>query len=203
MRTLCSVLILAAAIGLGCSPAGEGPADGPPDVVAAPVAGDGGAAVADDDITVPAECPPPVAVGEGPHRVALVVSFTAQRHLARCIAFEEPQLSAFEVLGRSGLEVQSQFHAAYNSHTLCRLSGGDGWSQGCDYPDVDCFCHPDGAFWSFWRPAEGGWAKSQLGLDAVVLGPGELFSQHWSALEGPPPSCTYDDICSSSAVPSS
>jgi hypothetical protein len=196
-----SALILWAALGLGCTPVGEESAS-ETSTSESPV-GETPDVAASNGAAAPAECPPPEAVGEGPHRVALVVSFTAQRHLARCIAFEEPQLSAFEILGRSGLEVQSQFHVAYNSHTLCRLSSDDGWSQGCDYPNADCFCDPDGAFWSFWRPAEGGWTKSQLGLDAAHLGPGELFSQHWSALEGRPPSCTYDDICPSPVDPSS
>lgn len=200
--------VLLAVVGLGCSPGSEAPSSEPPSADLTGAAETPPPASTADGSEVPrrseAPCPTAVSIGEGPQRVALVVSFEAQQHVARCIAFDAAELSAFELLRRSGLESRTQYHVAYDSHTLCQLASSEGWSQGCDYPDEDCFCDPDGAFWSFWRPADGGgWQKSQLGLEAVMLGAGDLFAQHWSAVEGPPPSCSYDDICSSSPASSS
>lgn len=178
------------------------PADSPADDASAAPENAANPNLSEDAPAVTAEasvaCPAPRRMGDGAHRVALVTRFGAGQADAVCIAFDDPELTAYAILQRSGMDLVSQYHAAYDSYTVCRLSRGNEWSQGCSFPDDDCFCDPDGAFWSFWRWQDGGWAKSQVGLANVVLTDGELFAQHWTASGDQPPTCTYADVCGSS-----
>ncbi len=143
----------------------------------------------------PKPCPTPRRIGEGDQHVALAVGFGDGHDDAVCIAHSGASLTAYEALQQSGLEMSSQYHAAYDAYTLCRLASPQGWTSGCSYPDEDCFCDDGGAFWSFWRSVDGAWVKSQTGLAGVQLKSGELFAQHWSARPDPPPVCTFDQVC--------
>ena len=143
----------------------------------------------------PNACPAPRRVGDGDQQIALVVSFGDGHDDAICIAHDQGSITAYAALQQSGLEMASQYHAAYDAYTLCRLTGSQESTNGCSYPDEDCFCDDNGAFWSFWRFVGGEWVKSQTGLAGVQLESGELFAQHWSGRGDSPPACTFDQVC--------
>lgn len=188
---------------LACSPSAESPSEmsespspaEPAAQVDAQVDAQAEPETEDVGTVEPNACPTPRRIGEGTQHIALVVGFGDGHDDAVCIAHNEASPTAYDALQQSGLEITSKYHPAYDAYTLCRLTGPQGSTSGCSYPDEDCFCDDDGAFWSFWRAVDGAWVKSQTGLAGVQLASGELFAQHWSARPDPPPACTFELIC--------
>ena len=113
----------------------------------------------------------------------------------RCVAFDEIEISGYELLERSGLLAESKVVGM--GALVCRLG-----ETGC--PAGDCFCECKGGdecvYWSFWRLAEDGWQYSQVGATQHTVSKGDVDGWSWGpgsvtgAIE--PPVVSFEEICS-------
>ena len=127
----------------------------------------------------------------GRNQVALVVLHGDGSVVTRCVEFGESEITGYDVLARSDLEVVST-HDSTMGITICAIDG-----EGC--PESDCFCKCKGTpclYWSYWHLVDGDWQQSQVGAgdskahDADVEG--------WSWGEQPPAAVeSFEQVCAS------
>ncbi|MCB9422456.1 MAG: hypothetical protein H6667_21820 [Ardenticatenaceae bacterium] len=133
------------------------------------------------------------------NRAGLVVMLVDGTTLIRCVEFTEPEITGFELLTRSGLDVETA--SVSLGAAICRLEG-----TGC--PGSDCFCQCKGGgdcvYWSYWHLQDDQWRYFQAGAGMTRVQNGTV--QGWTfgpgtpqdALEPPP--TTFDEICAASMV---
>ena len=140
-----------------------------------------------------AGCPTPTPAGSGDNQAGLVVTFGDGTTETICVSFSEDQINGYELLQRSGLTIVSEFFPSQNGYGICKISNGG--SDGCNYPEEDCFCNPDGLFWAFWILENNStWEFSQVGVSRAPVNNGDVQGQKWDG-EDPPPVCTFEQIC--------
>jgi hypothetical protein len=134
-----------------------------------------------------------------PNRAGLVVMLEDGTAVTRCVEFTEPEITGFELLTRSGLDVETA--SVSLGAAVCRLE-----DTGC--PGNDCFCQCEGGgdcvYWSYWHLRDGQWQYSQAGAGMTRVQNGTV--QGWTfgpgtpqdALEPPP--TTFDEICAAPAA---
>lgn len=129
------------------------------------------------------------------NQAALVIVHGDGSVVTRCVAFEESQISGFDLLQRSGLDINLE--ASTMGATICRLDG-----EGCTFPAQSCFCQCEGSscrYWSYWRWADGEWRYSQQGASNSTVLPGSIDGWVWGAgavdQASPPPALTFADVC--------
>jgi hypothetical protein len=128
-------------------------------------------------------------------RAAIVVRSGDDAVESRCVAFEESEISGYELLERSGLLAESKVVGM--GALVCRLG-----ETGC--PAGDCFCECKGGdecvYWSYWRLAEAGWQYSQIGATQRTVSDGDVEGWSWGpgsvtgAIE--PPVVSFEELCS-------
>ncbi|MBC7237429.1 MAG: hypothetical protein H5T69_16430, partial [Chloroflexi bacterium] len=116
------------------------------------------------------------ALAQGPNRVALVVQHGDGTVVTRCVEFDEPSLTGYQILLRSGLEITAS--SGPLGTAICRIDG-----EGCDAGN--CFCQMPGSYWSYWNLADGAWQYSPLGASARQVHNGDVEGWAWGA--GSPP----------------
>ncbi len=119
------------------------------------------------------------------HRVALVVRFDDENVITRCISFPEDQISGYDVLDRSGLEIVADFGGI--GAAICKIE-----DTGC--PADNCFCQSPPDFWSYWHLQDDTWAYSPTGANGYQVSDGAVEGWSWGPGE-PPPVISFDQIC--------
>ena len=126
------------------------------------------------------------------NRVGLIVDFGEETRTA-CVAFEEPEISAYEALARSGLalEVNQQGSGA----AVCRIE-----ATGCASDDCFCACKgQDCVYWSYWHQVDEVWQYAAIGASQHRVSDGDVDGWVWGpgtvAEAPPPPEVRFDDIC--------
>ena len=128
----------------------------------------------------------PGAEAQGPNRVGLVVQFGDGSYTTRCVEFSEPQISGYDVLLRSGLDIKAAVSGAPGV-LICGIEG-----EGC--PASDCMCDFPPNYWSYWHLVDGEWLYSQLGASGYMVSPGDVEGWNWG--EGHPPiAIPLEQIC--------
>ena len=131
---------------------------------------------------------------QGGNQAALVIRYSDDRTETACVNFEEPQISGFDLLQRSGLsfEIEAQGLGAI----VCSIDG-----SGC--PASDCWCQCKGGaeciYWSYWHKLQEGWKYSQAGSTIYQINPGSVDGWSW----GPgaanqavaPPDLSFEEVC--------
>ncbi len=138
----------------------------------------------------------PAATQGTPHRVGLVVQFP-DRTVTTCVTFDEPEISGYEVLARSGLNFNADLTSNMGA-AICSIE-----DVGCTYPVQDCFCQCQGGdclYWSYWHLRDGEWEYSQLGAGNYTVRDGDVEGWRWGQGEinlsaQPPPVYTFDELC--------
>ena len=126
------------------------------------------------------------------NRVGLVVRFSDDEVTTRCVEFTEPQISGYDVLTRSGLDVVASFDPGLGV-AVCAIEG-----VGC--PLESCLTCDVPNYWSYWHLQDGAWAYSQVGASGYMVSDGEV--EGWSWGEGtPPPVIPFDQICAPPPAP--
>jgi hypothetical protein len=133
---------------------------------------------------------------DGPHRVGLVVA-RGDKTITRCIEFNETEISGYEVLERSGLDLNADLTSGMGA-AICRIDG-----QGCTYPAEDCFCQCQGTpcvFWIYWHLDDGDWQFSSHGASSYKVRDGSVEGWAWGkgSSEGDgakPPVIPFEEIC--------
>jgi hypothetical protein len=138
------------------------------------------------------------AIAQGSNQAALVISLEDGEVITRCVEFVEDELTGYELLSRSGLTVDAS--ATGFGVTVCRIQ-----ESGC--PSDDCFCQCKGGadciYWSYWHVRDDEWRYSQAGAAVYPVKHGDIEGWVWdvgSPNEAPPPpSLSFEQICSSEA----
>jgi hypothetical protein len=129
-----------------------------------------------------------------PNRAALVIRLEDGQTISHCVEFTEAEINGYELLNRSGLELETEVVGM--GATVCSIEG-----QGC--PANDCFCQCKGGgdclYWSYWQLKEGAWQYAQAGASTYRVYDGDIQGWSWGigtpdeAVE--PPLLTFDEVC--------
>jgi hypothetical protein len=138
----------------------------------------------------------PHARAQGPNQAGLVVRFGDGTVITRCVTFGEGDITGYDVLTRSGLNVVFGQGAGLGV-SVCQIEG-----QGC--PGANCFCKCTGstcAYWTYWHLVDGEWSYSGAGADAHVVRPGDVEGWSWGdAVQ--PPVIPLAQVCAPTPAPS-
>jgi hypothetical protein len=132
------------------------------------------------------------------HRAGLVVQYADDSAETRCVEFDEPEITGYELLRRSGLPLviaPGSFGA-----TVCKIG-----PQGCNYPSQSCFCQCEDinatcVYWISFVQVGGEWKYATLGASNTQVKDGDMQAWVWGAgkAEGAtvtPPHMTFDEVC--------
>ena len=132
---------------------------------------------------------------DGPNRVALVVAYD-DTIVTQCVEFPEDEISGYEVLNRSGLDLNANVSGGMGA-AICSIDG-----QGCSFPAEDCFCQCQAScvFWSYWHLADNEWVFSALGATNRKVGHGQVEGWAWGegspgGAGAKPPLVDFAEIC--------
>ena len=125
------------------------------------------------------------------NRVALIVQHGDGSLVTRCVAFSEPQLTGYQILTRSGLDVVSVVGPL--GAAICAIEG-----EGCEARN--CFCSSPPNYWSYWKLIDGEWTYSQRGANSMQVYDGAIEGWTWGP-GSPPPAIAFADVCAPLATP--
>lgn len=128
------------------------------------------------------------------NRAALVVDYGNGQVHTQCVTFTEGQISGYELLLRSGLDVAADVQGM--GTLICGIG-----SVGC--PASNCLCQCSGGpactYWSYWRQVSGSWQFSQAGASMSVVTNGSVEGWTWGPggvnQAIPPPNLSFDAVC--------
>lgn len=128
------------------------------------------------------------------NRAAVVVAFGDGSVAARCVAFEEPQITGLEALERSDLALELDYQGA--GAAVCRID-----ETGCQANDCFCACTggDDCVYWSYWHRSGAEWQYSLVGASTYPLSDGAMDGWAWGpgSVERavPPPDLSFEEVC--------
>ncbi len=128
---------------------------------------------------------------QAPNRAGVVVRFGDGSVVTRCVEFNEPEISGYDLLTRSGLAVVAGFDPGAGA-AICKIE-----HEGC--PADNCFCSFPPNFWSYWHLIDGQWMFSQRGSSVRQVHSGDMDGWSWGAgtAQGgvAPPAMSFDQVC--------
>jgi len=137
---------------------------------------------------------------QGPSQVGLVVVRADGSVITRCVAFDAPEITGYDVLARSGQPFVTSFGSG-SGGAVCALAG-----DGC--PASDCFCQCKGTpcrYWIYHHQVDGQWVYASLGASMHTVRHGDVEGWAWgegSATGGAqPPVISFEQICAAGAPP--
>ncbi len=141
-------------------------------------------------------CPTPTNAGSGSNQAGLLVTFGDGTSQSVCVAFDDESISGYQLLVDSGLGIITQDFGGSLGQALCKITSGSE-SDGCDYPNQDCFCDRPTNSWVFFVPDSGqtSWSVSQTSISSTNVSNGRAQAQLWGDDSRSPPSCFFADIC--------
>jgi hypothetical protein len=134
---------------------------------------------------------------QSPNQVGLVVGSGDGSMVTRCVEFAEDEISGYDLLMRSGLQVVATQSGGMGV-TICEIDG-----EGC--PADNCFCECTGstcAYWSYWHLVGGEWSYSSVGANGHRVRPGDVDGWRWGKGD-PPPVVPFEQICAPPATATS
>jgi len=128
------------------------------------------------------------------NQAALVIRHAQNDVRTACVEFDEPQISGYELLARSGYDIQIDVQGL--GSLICSI--GD---TGC--PPNDCLCQCKGGgdciYWSYWHRLDNSWQYSQGGANVYMVDPGTIEGWSWGPgavnQAYPPPQISFDEVC--------
>jgi hypothetical protein len=123
---------------------------------------------------------------QSPNRVGLVVRFGGGSVITRCVEFGEQEISGYDVLMRSGLDVVAYFDSGLGA-AICAIEG-----TGC--PLENCLTCATPNYWSYWHLVGGAWTYSPVGASGYKVHNGDVEGWSWEAGQSPP-IIAFDEIC--------
>lgn len=144
-----------------------------------------------------------VTQADGPNQVGLVVLHGDGNVVTRCIEFEENEISGYDVLDRSGMDLNVEPSGGMGV-AICRVD-----NEGCTFPQEACFCQCTGGgsscvYWSYWHLNSDSWQYSGVGASNHFVSHGDVEGWVWGlgtiTEAAPPPVIPFDEIC---ALPTS
>jgi hypothetical protein len=137
---------------------------------------------------------PPGMRAQSSNQAALVIRHGQNDVRTACVKFDEPQISGYELLQRSGLDLQIGVQGL--GSLVCSVGG-----TGC--PASDCLCHCKGGgeciYWSYWHRLDDSWQYSQGGSSVYMVTHGAVEGWSWGPgavnQAVPPPNINFDEVC--------
>ena len=129
---------------------------------------------------------PQGAHADTPNRAGLVVRFGDGSLVTRCVEFSGADISGYDLLERSGLDIVAAFDSGQGA-AVCQIE-----REGC--PAADCLTCAYPNYWAYWHLADGDWAYSQAGASGYRVHDGDVEGWSWGAGD-PPPVVPFDQIC--------
>jgi len=125
------------------------------------------------------------------HRAGLVVQFDTGevRHL--CVPFTEDSLSGYELLERSGLQIESATDPGMG-RAVCMI-----YPAGCEADN--CFCAMPN-YWSYWQLNSGVWGYAAAGADQSVVTDGAVNGWAWGEGTAPASAVSFEQLCPASTA---
>ncbi len=124
--------------------------------------------------------------GQGANQVGIVIHFGDGASVTRCVTFSEPQISGYDALTRTGLNIVAAFDNAQGA-AVCQIE-----NTGC--PVESCLTCDIPNYWSYWHLSDGNWSYSTLGASNFFLHHGDVDGWSWGG-GTPPPVYSFDQIC--------
>ncbi|MGB3906321.1 MAG: hypothetical protein WBB22_15535, partial [Anaerolineae bacterium] len=134
-----------------------------------------------------------------PNKVGLVVQFSDSSFFTDCIEFTESEITGEDVLDRSGLSILKDIEYGLGA-AICKIE-----SDGCDYPQVHCFCQCQGAqceYWAYYHldQQNNQWVYSGMGASWHTVQPGDVEGWSWGSGDAggsdvEPPLLAFDELC--------
>ncbi len=118
------------------------------------------------------------------NQAGVVIQNSTGQVITRCVEFEEDQLSAAELLRRSGFKHVTQESAG--GITLCFLH---------DDGSADCTPHAQGWKWILFLREGDEWTPLSANLSAVSIVPGALIAFAYGPDGALPPNRTFAEVC--------
>jgi Prenyltransferase and squalene oxidase repeat len=129
-------------------------------------------------------------LGNATQRAGLVVFYGGDSFFTKCISFTGSTMSGMELLGQSGLHVETATNPSQGT-AVCKIENTGSSAS-------DCFgSMPD--YWSYWQLAPSGWEYSATGADMSQVQDGGVNAWSWGT-GNPPPVITYQNICEGVAI---
>jgi hypothetical protein len=135
------------------------------------------------------------------NRVGLVVRHGNGSTITRCVEFSESEITGYEVLTRSGLDVVTGSYAGMGM-SVCALDG-----EGCSASNCFCECQGSGTcvYWAYYHLEGDSWQYSGLGATTHKVHDGDVEGWAWgegSIMGGgaEPPVMSFDEICAPPAT---
>ena len=129
------------------------------------------------------------------NHIGLVIVHGSGQAITRCVTFSENTINGYDLLARSGLDLN--FEANGNGNAICRID-----HEGCAYPQDNCFCQCAGgacSYWSYWLWSGAAWQYSNIGAANQIGHNGDVQGWRWGLgnVDGatPPPVMAFNDIC--------
>jgi len=127
------------------------------------------------------------------NRAGLIVRFSDGEIRTFCISFEEDTISGYDLLKKSNLNIGVNFSG--EGLAVCNIEG-----TGCP-PDDSCLLCQRPNYWSYWHFNSTEWEYSLLGTGYYEIKNGDVDGWVWGNGQSPPPIISYEEICESSAIP--
>jgi hypothetical protein len=140
-------------------------------------------------LSVMTSVPPLHSVAQSPNRAGLVVGKGDGSLVTRCVEFAEEELSGYDLLIRSGLQVVATQSGGMGV-LICEIDG-----QGC--PASNCWCKCSGStctYWSYWHLDGGEWSYAFMGALSRRVRSGDVDGWMWGVGD-PPPALSFEQIC--------
>lgn len=144
---------------------------------------------------------------QGPNHAGIVIRFADGTVRTACVAFEKESVTSATLLQMAGPQVIVDPASGFGE-AICKISDGD-HSNGCDFPQEDCFCQCQGAncvYWAFYYLENGQWVYANTGPSHRQIKNGDVDGWVWGAgvagsgtTDVTPPQLTFDEICSAEA----
>ena len=128
----------------------------------------------------------PAARAQEAYRVGLVVRYGEGSYTTRCVDFTEGDVTGYDVLVRSGLDVVALYASGMGA-AICRIDG-----TGC--PVESCLTCAGLDYWSYWHISDGAWEYSRSGASGHDVHGGAVEGWSWGIGEQPP-LIPFDEIC--------
>lgn len=135
-------------------------------------------------------------LAQSANRAGLVVVHGDGRVIARCIEFTESDISGYDVLLRSGLEIIADIQGGVGA-AICTIDG-----EGCGADNCFCQCSggPTCTYWSYWHLVNGTWQYSNIGASGYRVRNGDIEGWVWGNGSTPPPTISLEMICGAPAT---
>jgi len=136
-----------------------------------------------------------------PNHAGLIIQSASGQVVTRCITFDDPEITGYELLRRSNLALVVDIAGG---GSLCKIQ-----NTGCAFPAQKCFCECQDmaqscVYWQYYIQTGGAWKYSPLGMLGQKVTNGSINGWAYGAGNSDsggamPPSLTIEQICGTAA----